>query len=97
MEMSGSKETSGSKVNSETMGVPDGSDYNASDAEFMREMVPHHEMAVRMASAAYTTAKNHEVAAFAMKVLTTQRNEIDFMKQWLSARGLKPNKSNSSM
>lgn len=70
--------------------VPTGADYNSSDAEFMKRMVPHHEMAISMAAAAYTQSKNTAVRDFALQVFSAQSNEVAFMKAWLSARGLKP-------
>ena len=74
-------------------GAPSGADYSSSDAEFMRRMVPHHRMAVSMAAAAYSHAKNPFVRDFALKIFAAQREEIEIMERWLAYRGLKPHSS----
>lgn len=71
-------------------GVPAGADYNEADADFMRKMLPHHEMAVSMAAAAYSNGKNEFVRTMALNIFSTQKKEVETMKNWLIARGLKP-------
>lgn len=71
-------------------GAPTGADYNEVDAEFMRKMLPHHEMAVSMAATAYSNGKNEFVRTMALNIFSTQKKEVETMKNWLMARGLKP-------
>ncbi len=70
--------------------LPVAADYNESDAEFIRKMVPHHKMAVSMAASAFSNAKNPFVKGLALKIFSAQKAEIEMMERWLAARGLKP-------
>lgn len=59
----------------------------ASDADraFIDGMVPHHEMAVRMADDALAKATRQELKDFAVKVKADQGKEIAEMKTWRRA------------
>ncbi len=62
---------------------------SASDAEFDREfisqMIPHHEMAVMMASMLQATTDRTEMKTLADNIITSQSREIEMMRSWLKS------------
>ncbi len=52
------------------------------DQEFIRQMVPHHEMAVMMAGMLAATTKRPEMKELANNIITSQTREIEMMKSW---------------
>lgn len=52
------------------------SDTAAVDAAFVREMIPHHRLAIQMAGYAATRAKHADLKALAQRIATTQRDEV---------------------
>ena len=58
----------------------------ASDAQFDREfidqMIPHHEMAVMMASMLAASTERDEMKVLADQIITSQSREIDMMRSW---------------
>lgn len=63
-------------------------DYNAADAKFVRDMIPHHEAAVEMASRYVKAGQDPEILQMANAIITGQRDEIARFRAWLSARDL---------
>ena len=61
--------------------------YTVSDAQFMRDMIPHHQQALEMSRLAPDRTNSPELLAIAGKIEAAQGDEIAFMKQWLSSRG----------
>lgn len=61
----------------------------ASDAEFDRvfltQMIPHHEMAIMMASMLAATTERSEMKQLADNINTSQAREIEMMRSWLAA------------
>tara|TARA_B100001750_G_scaffold224785_1_gene216161 strand:- start:7624 stop:7998 length:375 start_codon:yes stop_codon:yes gene_type:complete len=57
------------------------------DVDFMRGMIPHHEAAVSMAEIVLQHGEDAQVRTLAEQVITTQKAEIDMMKEWLAKRG----------
>lgn len=59
----------------------------ASDAEFDRvfiqQMIPHHEMAVMMASMLAASTERDEMKQLADNIITSQSREIEMMRGWL--------------
>jgi uncharacterized protein (DUF305 family) len=55
------------------------------DADFMLEMIPHHEGAIGMAEAALAHAKDPEVRKLAADIIASQEKEVALMKKWLAA------------
>ncbi|MBG8552349.1 HK97 family phage prohead protease [Hymenobacter guriensis] len=51
---------------------------------FLEAMIPHHEMALEMASTALKEAETPDIRAFAQGIIDGQGGEINQMKQWLS-------------
>jgi hypothetical protein len=54
------------------------------DADFMLEMIPHHEGAIGMAEAALAHAKDPEVRKLAADIIASQEKEVALMKKWLA-------------
>ncbi|MFN5516348.1 MAG: DUF305 domain-containing protein [Cyanobacteriota bacterium] len=55
------------------------------DREFIRQMIPHHEMAVMMASRLKTETQRPEMDQLADAIIQSQSREIKQMKQWYQA------------
>jgi uncharacterized protein (DUF305 family) len=54
-----------------------------SDDEYLKDMIPHHSMAVLTSEARVSSAKNPQVLALAQSILRTQKEEIVAMKKML--------------
>ncbi len=52
------------------------------DREFIRQMIPHHQMAVMMASNLKTNTNRPEMDKLADNIIRSQSAEIKLMKQW---------------
>lgn len=61
--------------------------YTASDARFMRDMVPHHQQALEISRLAPDRTNSPKLLDIAGKIEAAQGDEIAFMKQWLTSRG----------
>lgn len=61
--------------------------YSAADVEFMQGMIPHHAQAVQMAAMAPTHGARPDVRILCERILVGQRDEIEFMRNWLRDRG----------
>ncbi len=55
------------------------------DKAFVEEMIPHHQMAVMMASMLKNGTRRPEMKKLADDIITAQTNEIDQMRQWLKS------------
>ena len=55
------------------------------DKEFVRQMIPHHQMAVMMAQMASTRATRPEIRTLAQAIIKSQNTEIMQMKGWQQA------------
>lgn len=63
---------------------------NEFDAEFIRQMIPHHEGAVEMAKALKSDEKYAELKTLADKMIADQTAEIAQMNKWLAEWGTAP-------
>lgn len=61
--------------------------YTASDAIFMRNMIPHHQQALEMSKLAAARTNSSEVLDISGRIEASQGDEIAFMEQWLLQRG----------
>ena len=61
--------------------------YTSSDAQFMRDMIPHHQQALEMSRLAPDRTNSPELLEIAGKIEAAQGDEIAFMEQWLTSRG----------
>lgn len=57
------------------------------DAEFMQGMIMHHAQAVEMTALIGSRTENKELRLLGSRISQSQSDEMNFMKQWLSARG----------
>lgn len=53
------------------------------DVDFVKNMIPHHEMAIDMAKKELDMGKDKEARAMAQKIIDAQKEEISKMKVWL--------------
>ena len=53
------------------------------DTEFVEQMIPHHQMAVMMASMLKNGTQRIEMKKLADNIITSQSNEIELMQGWL--------------
>jgi uncharacterized protein (DUF305 family) len=61
--------------------------YSPDDAQFMKDMIPHHHQALEMAALVPGRTNNPEVTAAAGRIEVAQGDEIAFMQDWLAERG----------
>jgi len=52
------------------------------DLEFIRQMIPHHEMAIMMARMLAAGSGREEMQKLADQIITSQSREIDMMRSW---------------
>jgi uncharacterized protein (DUF305 family) len=55
------------------------------DLEFIRQMIPHHEMAIMMASMLQATTGRTEMKELADQIINSQSKEIQVMQGWYQA------------
>ncbi len=55
------------------------------DLEFMKQMIPHHEMAVMMAQMLQGSTNRPEMKTLAQNIITSQNQEIEMMRGWVKA------------
>ena len=69
--------------------------YSPDDVQFMQDMIPHHQQAVEMSELLGDRTNRPELVDVAGRITVSQRDEIDFMRQWLRERGERvPNRTN---
>ena len=61
--------------------------YAPGDVRFMQDMIVHHQQAVQMSELVDSRTNNEDVVKVAEKILASQADEIEFMNDWLTARG----------
>lgn len=54
------------------------------DREFIQQMIPHHQMAIMMASMLLNQTEHKEMQKLAQDIISTQTEEIDKMSTWYS-------------
>ena len=60
--------------------------YSPADAQFMRDMIPHHHQALQMAELVADRTNRKELIDVAGRIDASQGDEIEFMQQWLRER-----------
>jgi uncharacterized protein (DUF305 family) len=60
------------------------------DVRFMQDMIMHHGQAVEMTELAKARANDPDVKGMAEKIDLSQTTEIQYMRQWLTDRGIAP-------
>ena len=61
--------------------------YSAADVDFMSGMIPHHAQAVLIAGWAASHGARADVRTLCERQVVAQRDEIEFMRNWLRDRG----------
>lgn len=61
--------------------------YSRDDVQFMQDMIPHHNQAVQMAALVAGRTNTDELISIAGRINASQLDEINFMNDWLKARG----------
>jgi uncharacterized protein (DUF305 family) len=61
--------------------------YSKDDVLFMQDMIPHHNQAVQLSALVSERTNRPELVDVAGRIDVSQADEIDFMQQWLRARG----------
>ena len=61
--------------------------YSDADVEFMTGMIPHHAQAVLIAGWAESHGARPELRVLCERMVVAQRDEIEFMRNWLRDRG----------
>ncbi|RLA31169.1 MAG: DUF305 domain-containing protein [Gammaproteobacteria bacterium] len=61
--------------------------YSPDDAQFMTDMIPHHNQAMQMAELVTDRTNRPELNDVAGRINASQEDEISFMQQWLRERG----------
>ena len=61
--------------------------YSQADVDFMTGMIPHHAQAVLIAGWAASHGARPDVAILCERQVVAQRDEIEFMRNWLRDRG----------
>jgi uncharacterized protein (DUF305 family) len=61
--------------------------YSEADVNFMAGMIPHHAQAVRIAGWAASHGARPDVRVLCERMVIAQRDEIEFMRNWLRDRG----------
>jgi uncharacterized protein (DUF305 family) len=61
--------------------------YSPADVQFMQDMIPHHHQALEMAELVAERTNNPTLVEVAGRIDASQRDEIDFMQDWLAERG----------
>ncbi len=61
--------------------------HSPDDVRFMQDMIPHHRQAMEMAELVADRTNRPEINDVAGRITVSQRDEIEFMRQWLRSRG----------
>ena len=61
--------------------------YSQADVDFMAGMIPHHAQALIMAGWAASHGARPDVRVLCERIVVGQRDEIEFMRNWLRDRG----------
>ncbi len=54
------------------------------DLDFIRSMIPHHQMALEMSEKELKNGKDPAAREMAQKIIEAQKREISIMKKWLN-------------
>ena len=65
-----------------------GTNFAPADARFMQMMIPHHQQATQMTALVEGRTSNPDIVKIAGRIDAGQGDEITFMRDWLSSRGL---------
>ena len=61
--------------------------HTAADTKFMQGMIGHHAQALEMSALVYANSQSDEMKLLAKRIEVSQIDEINMMKEWLTARG----------
>lgn len=63
--------------------------HTPADTAFMQGMIGHHAQALEMTALLYTNSQSEEMQLLAKRIEVSQIDEMDMMREWLTARGEK--------
>ena len=69
--------------------MQEGIQHSNPDVAFVLGMIPHHQAAIDMAQIQLQYGKDPANRKLAEEITSAQRHEIEEMKAWLAARGIK--------
>jgi uncharacterized protein (DUF305 family) len=61
--------------------------HTAADVKFMQGMIAHHAQALEMTDLLRTRTRSEDMRKLALRIELSQSDEIEMMKDWLTARG----------
>jgi uncharacterized protein (DUF305 family) len=61
--------------------------HTAADTRFMQGMIGHHAQALELSALVYANSQSDEMKMLAKRIEVSQLDEIQMMKEWLTARG----------
>lgn len=64
-------------------GAPDQASFSSADAQFLTDMIWHHDQAVELSRLAPERAASEQLKTFAGRIDVVQRSEVDLMSGWL--------------
>ena len=64
-------------------GAPDQASFSSADAQFLTDMIWHHDQAVELSRLAPERAASEQLKTFASRIDVVQRSEVDLMSGWL--------------
>lgn len=86
-----------SSMNSVASSSPTSASADGVDAAFVRQMIPHHQMAVQMAKIARQNAKHSEIKSLATAIISAQNKEIARLREIAAASGVELGQTSGMM
>ena len=64
--------------------------YTAAEVRFVQGMIPHHMQALSMTHLVADRTSSEDIQLLARRIDLSQADEIEMMREWLTARGVEP-------
>jgi uncharacterized protein (DUF305 family) len=69
--------------------------YTVAEVRFVQGMIPHHMQALSMTSLVAARTSSEDIQLLAKRIDLSQADEIEMMREWLTARGVSPSNAAS--